>query len=205
MVCPKCGHENPPTAAFCVFCGASLASASTPGGPSPSTPVYPPSLHPGHSGAPSPAAYPTMAPAYTAPAYTPAPTLPAFLIDLPSPWRERYAIAHGLIQTGNILRILGIVLGGGLSFLLLIPIAQLASGVDRFNGAGGIILWLVLSILIWGGVVGVGLYALGTLVRASGFQMAAMLNIEVQTAPEASLPPEQRERILKAAARIGHS
>lgn len=170
MRCPKCGQENPSMARFCGSCGAPLSSATVPGVP------------------PAPSA---IAPAYP-------PPLPAFLLEMPSPWQERYAIAYSLIQTGNSLRILGAILGGVLSLLMIIP----ASLIPRFV-PGGVIFWLVLFSLLLGGVIGVGLYALGTLVRASGFQMAALLNLEVRSAPEESLPADQKERILKAAAHLG--
>jgi len=175
MRCPKCGQENPSMARFCGSCGAPLSSATVPGVP------------------PAPSA---IAPAYP-------PPLPAFLLEMPSPWQERYAIAYSLIQTGNSLRILGAILGGVLSLLMIIPTFLMADVLRPVPGVGIAIFWLVLLSLLWGGVIGVGLYALGTLVRASGFQMAALLNLEVRSAPEESLPADQKERILKAAAHLG--
>jgi len=201
--CPKCGRENPPQAQFCVFCGAMLAGAPAAGTPpAPSAPPAAPSPPPAYAAGPSPGAYPTAHP-MAAPAYVPPPPFPLFLMEMPSPWRERYATAHSLIRTGDLLRILGLVLGGGLSVLLLIPILYLASQVG--GQWGGVIFWLVIATLIWGGVIALGLFALGTLVRASGYQLAALLNLEVRSAPEESLPAEQKDRILRAAAFLGQA
>jgi hypothetical protein len=196
MNCPKCGRENPLTAQFCVFCGTALASppvASTPPPPSP----------PSYAAGPSPAAYPTAMPAYAPP-----PPLPSFLMEMPSPWRERYAMAYSLIRTGNLLRILGLVLGGGLSLFLMIPVIYgISETASRGIGGDvtGLALWLIMGILSWGGAIAVGLFALGTLVRASGYQLATLLNLEVRNTSEESLPAEQKARILSAAAHLGQA
>jgi hypothetical protein len=117
-------------------------------------------------------------------------------------------MAHALIRTGNLLRILGLALGGALSLFLMLPVIGLASEASR-RGAGGDVtgpvIWLTLGILSWGGAIAAGLFALGTLVRASGYQLAALLNLEVRNAPEESLPAEQKARILSAAARLGQA
>jgi len=180
MRCPKCGQENPLMAQFCGFCGAPLSGATVPGAPS-TTPS-------------------AMAPAYP-------PPLPAFLLEMPSPWQERYAVAYSLIRTGSSLRIFGAILGGGFSLLMMISVSQIADALRFLIGsaAGGVIFWLVLVSLVWGGVIGVGLYALGTFVRASGFQLATLLNLEVRSVPDESLPADQKEQILKAAARLGQA
>jgi hypothetical protein len=199
MNCPKCGRENPSAARFCVFCGTALAAGTSSASP-PASPAVPPPA-PAYGTGPSPAAYPTAMPAYAPP-----PPFPPFLMELPSPWRERYAMAHALIRTGNLLRILGLALGGALSLFLMLPVIGLASEVSRQGGdATTMAIWLTLGVLSWGGAIAAGLFALGTLVRASGYQLAALLNLEVRNAPEESLPAEQKARILSAAARLGQA
>ncbi|GEM_PF-1030417 len=192
MRCPNCDRENPTAARFCVFCGAPLTQTAAATAPAPPSLSVPP---------PAPSSLAGAAP--TAP-------MPSEILNLPQAWRLPYLAAIGHIRFGNRLRWIGVGLGAALSLLFLIPILQLAGEAARAGAqVEGIVIWLVLATIIWGMVIGAGLYGLGMIARTEGFQLLSMLNMELQSLPDALLNPEEgaegektRMEVLQAAHRL---
>jgi len=203
MRCPQCGRENTMPGRFCVFCGAALEAPAPPSSPAGLTAAP----------APSPATPSPTAPAPSAYAVSALETFPELRL-LPSVWREPYRMAVSQIRLGRALRWAGVILGGAFSVLLLIPAADMINQMSRLGvQATGFSLWLIFGILLGGAMIGVGLYALGTLVWAGGFHLLSLLNLELQAAPEGLLGLEEgsrlealqavhglRQRLLRAAA-----
>ena len=114
--------------------------------------------------------------------------------DITRRYADAYAVAQEIVISGQSLKALGALIGGGIFLLTLL--GALAVGAQAREAGAALLAGFILGAGL-GMAVGGPLYAVGVLIAAQGQILQAILDTAVHTSPLLSL--EQKEQLLRPA------